>query len=632
MSMTNHADPSSTAGDHLGRYRLVALLGQGGMGTIHLAVTSGLGEFRKLLVVKELQRELAQNEKFVEMFMAEAKLAARLNHPNIVQTLEAAEENGRYFLSMEFLDGQPLTALLKRASMDPVVPLGMRLKILSEVLSGLQYAHELRDFDGTPFEIVHRDINPQNVFLTYHGQVKLVDFGIAKAVDVDSLTTAGVFKGKFAYAAPEQVRADAVDARSDLFAVGVMLWEVIALRRFASGPATRLAMDKRLAGTEPRIREAVPTVDPMLADICDRALQVDQDKRFASAAEFREALENYLYVSGEAPSESLGALMCEKFAAERAAMHRTIDEYVKREELSRSVVRSLSEQPLAPTSASAPPPAPESPTTTPDRPERYEGVTQVGDLSRWIESSRVDNPVATQPSLPDRRLRPSIAGEAPVEWSGQLRGRRRMRGPVAAGLGAVVLGGFIWMRAGSDSSDSSESAVAGSAASTRPSTHTTTITAHSPATATATTTTTTTPGQPAAPTSIAGSEPSQPSQPAVTTSELAVAPLSSSSEARVARSGRSRTEATGPAAEPVRARGSATSRSNPLEVDATEPAASRAQALTASSSASHGSRPASRAQIGATLPTEGLDESVGQDLRELPKRSARPIDLEDPFQ
>jgi eukaryotic-like serine/threonine-protein kinase len=624
MSMTNHADSSPNVGDHLGRYRLVAQLGQGGMGTIHLAVTSGLGEFRKLLVVKELQRELAQNEKFVEMFMAEAKLAARLNHPNIVQTLEAAEESGRYFLSMEFLDGQPLTALLKRASADPVVPLGMRLKILCEVLAGLQYAHELRDFDGTPFEIVHRDINPQNVFLTYHGQVKLVDFGIAKAVDVDSLTTAGVFKGKFAYAAPEQVRADPVDARSDLFAVGVMLWEVIALRRFASGPATRLAMDKRLAGGEPRIREAVPNVEPMLAEICDRALQVDPDKRFASAAEFREALEGYLYVSGEAPSEPLGALMCAKFAAERAAMHRTIDDYVKREDLSRSVVRSLSDHPPTLPAASEP--------TSPQRAERGEGVTQVGDLSRWIESSRIDNPIADEPYPPTRLSRPSFEGELPVEWAGALRGRRRIPVPVIAAAGAVTLAGFFWMRANTDTSDTpaSPGAVAASSAP---------IVSKSVEHAA-----TSSPSAESAPLlAPVASAPTLP-PPVTAPPDAPSAPTEGSAETRAVRAGRARTDATAPEADAPapRARASALPRPSPLE--SAESTAARTRALAASSPApvdvartplearAERSASAFKGQSGSRQSTTGVEVAAGEDLRELPMRRARPIDTEDPFQ
>ena len=176
-------EETSQAGQQLGRYRLVTTLGQGGMGTIWLAVAGGLGGFRKLLVVKELRWDLTRNPRFVEMFLDEAKLAARLNHPNVVQTLEAGQEDQRYFLSMEFLDGQPLSEVLLRATLDPLISLGVRLRILCGALAGLHYAHELRDYDGTTLSIVHRDVSPQNVFVTYDGQVKVVDFGIAKAAD-----------------------------------------------------------------------------------------------------------------------------------------------------------------------------------------------------------------------------------------------------------------------------------------------------------------------------------------------------------------------------------------------------------------------------------------------------------------
>ena len=142
-------EESAKQANHLGRYRLVSTLGQGGMGTIWLAVAGGLGGFRKLLVIRELRWDLTRNHRFVEMFFDEVKLAARLNHPNVVQTLEAGQEGNRYFLSMEFLDGQPLSEVMQRATLDPAISLAIRLRILCGALSGLHYAHELRDYDGT---------------------------------------------------------------------------------------------------------------------------------------------------------------------------------------------------------------------------------------------------------------------------------------------------------------------------------------------------------------------------------------------------------------------------------------------------------------------------------------------------
>src|SRR4051812_39704553 len=176
MRVTGARMESLPASQQLGKYRLVATLGQGGMGTVYLALASGPGQFRKLLVVKELRQDLTRKPGFVEMFMDEAKLTARLDHPNVVQTFEAGEGHDRYYLAMEYLDGQPLSALIDRLADSNGLPLWVHIQILCEVLAGLQYAHELPDYDGTSLHVVHRDISPQNVFLTYHGQVKVVDF------------------------------------------------------------------------------------------------------------------------------------------------------------------------------------------------------------------------------------------------------------------------------------------------------------------------------------------------------------------------------------------------------------------------------------------------------------------------
>ena len=353
----------------IGRYRIVASLGQGGMGTIWLAVAGGLGEFRKLLVIKELRQDLTRNHRFVEMFLDEAKLAARLNHPNVVHTLEAGQDGERYFLSMEFLDGQPLTEVMQRAGRDPRIGLPVRLRILCGVLSGLHHAHELREYDGTSLHIVHRDISPQNVFVTYDGQVKVVDFGIAKASDANNVTQPGVFKGKFAYAAPEQIKGQLVDRRADVFAVGVLLWELVSLQRFAKGKPTQASVDARLEGTEPRLAEVEPEADELLCEICDRALAINPNERFADAEEFRAALEQYLLISGERiDSTTLAAVMQGAFAPERAAMHAMIDQRLKDSEFTDSMVRTLRPVP--------------SNTLSEEEP------TKVGDLSELVESSR----------------------------------------------------------------------------------------------------------------------------------------------------------------------------------------------------------------------------------------------------
>jgi len=302
------------------------------MGTVYLALASGFGQFLKLLVIKELRQDLTRQKGFIRLFMDEAKLAARLSHPNVVQTFEAFRDDDRYLLAMEYLDGQPLSALIHRLAGDTAhkLPLDLHIHILCEILAGLHYAHELRDYDGSRLRVVHRDISPQNVFLTYHGEVKVVDFGVAKAANAANSTAPGVFVGKFAYAAPEQILGRPVDARTDVFAVGVMLWQAIAERRFSMTSPTPEAFRGRAEGVEPRIRAVVPDVDPALADICDRAMEVDPDRRFPTAQAFRLALQEYLEARNVRVHDAdLANLMQSVFEAERAALHAQIEAAVQ---------------------------------------------------------------------------------------------------------------------------------------------------------------------------------------------------------------------------------------------------------------------------------------------------------------
>lgn len=310
----------------LGRYRLIATLGQGGMGTIHLGVAAGIGGFRKLFVIKELKHELTRNEQFLEMFMREARLAARLNHPNVVHTIEADHEDGRYYLAMEFLDGQPFNEVLWSSARDPAPPLSLRLQVLCQALAGLHHAHELRDYDGRALHVVHRDVSPANIFVGYDGQVKVLDFGIAKAADMDEGTRPGEFKGKISYAAPEQLRGLPSDRRVDVFGAGVVLWEALTMRRLVQGKPSRSVFEARLLGTEPRVGQILPELDPALAAICDRAMHTDRDQRYPSAEAFRVALDDYLRErEGGLDLPLIARFMHDRFAHARAELHRVID-------------------------------------------------------------------------------------------------------------------------------------------------------------------------------------------------------------------------------------------------------------------------------------------------------------------
>jgi serine/threonine-protein kinase len=316
--------------DRVGKYRIIALLGQGGMASVFLSVVPGPSGVNKLLVVKLLRDELAGDQDFLAMFLNEARLAARLNHANVVTTYEVGYEDGHHFLAMDYLDGQPLHAILRKASRAGV-PIEIHARILAETLAGLHYAHTLTSYDGTPLHVVHRDVSPQNVFVTYDGQIKVVDFGIAKAAGASSNTQSGQFKGKLSYVAPEQAAGDPVDARADIFSVGVMLWEAIAARRLAQGDSQSAVLGRRISGREPRIREVVPNVDPELAAICDRAMATHPDARFPTAHDFRDALEAWLdRTARRAGTREVGAFVTRLFAEDREKIRGIIDEQMKR--------------------------------------------------------------------------------------------------------------------------------------------------------------------------------------------------------------------------------------------------------------------------------------------------------------
>ena len=314
-------------GLQLGKYQLVAEIARGGMGIVYLAVAQGPARFSKLLVIKELKPEFVEDETFLEMFLEEARLAARLSHPNIVQTYEVGEEDKRHYIVMDYLDGVTLARLLRRKS--TLFTRNMHLRVICEILAGLHYAHTLKDFDGTDLGIVHRDVTPQNVFITFDGTAKIVDFGIAKALDSSIETRTGVLKGKPAYMAPEQIAGD-VDPRADVFSAGVMIWEAVAGQRMWAKKGDVEVLASMLKGEVPNIREYVPDVPDALATIVERALAKDRDERFQSAAELQEALEDYLASDPTATMREVARVVKEIFAEERASTRSKIDGHLAR--------------------------------------------------------------------------------------------------------------------------------------------------------------------------------------------------------------------------------------------------------------------------------------------------------------
>ena len=313
----------------LGKYRLIIELAQGGMGNVYLAVAQGPAGFSKLSVIKELKPSLLEEPGFLEMFLDEARLSARLSHPNVVQTNEASVEGGRAFLAMEYLDGQSLVRVRSRLIKQQKLPLGVQLRIVAEACRGLEYAHTLRDFDGTPLDVVHRDVSPHNIFVTYDGQVKIVDFGVAKALSSNHETTVGVMKGKVPYMAPEQVKGAEMDQRVDVFALGVILWEAIANRRIWEQQRTETVIARLMAQDVPRLADAVPSTPPRLLALVDRATAAAPEARFPTAEALRVELEAYLHEAQDGHHQSLrelGAVMAEAFANERAQVSAAVTE------------------------------------------------------------------------------------------------------------------------------------------------------------------------------------------------------------------------------------------------------------------------------------------------------------------
>jgi serine/threonine-protein kinase len=330
MTGANEA-PRILSSTSLGKYRLIAELGHGGMAEVYLAVVRGPANFNKLVVIKQIRPQLAEDPEFLNMFLDEARLAARLSHPNVVHTNEVGQDGERFFIAMEYLEGQPLNRLIHRLQRAGTgLPRGMHLRILVDVLGGLHHAHELTDFDGTPLSVVHRDVTPHNIFVTYDGVVKVVDFGIAKALNSSAETRTGVLKGKVAYMAPEQARGERVDRRADLFSVGVLLWECATGKRLWKGVPDITILQRLLNGEIPPPDSASSDVHPRLSQITMKCLASDPADRYATAAELQLELESLIEELGErVQPRDLGRLVAQTFEADRIKIKGLIEEQLR---------------------------------------------------------------------------------------------------------------------------------------------------------------------------------------------------------------------------------------------------------------------------------------------------------------
>ncbi len=437
---------SGTGAFVAGKYRIFGTLGRGGMADVFLAAALGAAGFNKLVVVKKLREARADDPSFVNMFLDEARLAARLNHPNIVHTYEIGEQSDGYFIAMEYLEGQQLNRVANemRRRGEPMAP-AMAAHLMAEALLGLHHAHEMKDYDGRRLEIVHRDVSPQNLYVTYDGQVKVLDFGIAKAAMNITQTQAGVTKGKFSYMAPEQAIGDDVDRRSDVFALGIVLWELLAGERLFHG-SSAVALQKLLNLEIPAPSSRNPLVSAALDAIVLKSLRRDPQERFQSAQEMSNALQDQVYASGRViRHEDVARRLTEMFGSLREDMQRQIQAHM----------------------ATLP-----APSASGD----FSHVTNMAGPPSYTASGVMDR-LSGVPSAPGREgTQASIIGLAPA--SAPARSTRWIA-IGALGLGALAVGGFLFTRASASrapatataTADTAKKAAAGGASSDAESFH-----------------------------------------------------------------------------------------------------------------------------------------------------------------
>ncbi|HXI57261.1 MAG TPA: protein kinase [Polyangia bacterium] len=315
----------------LGRYQLIGRLATGGMAEVYLALSGNLSGYRTLVVVKRILPHLACNEQFVRMFLDEARIESHLDHPNVVRIIEVGHDGDEYFLAMELVQGKPLSTVLRRGGRDnaPLMP-PLAAYIIAQAANGLGYAHTMIDSDGKPMQIVHRDVSPQNILISFEGAVKIIDFGIARAHGRGTRTNPGGLKGKIQYMSPEQASAAEVDPRSDVFALGVVLWEVLVGRRL-------FYRDNELAMMRAVVEEPIPlpsqfcSIPAELEAVVMRALDRDPNRRFHTAQEMGLALERYAFTNGSFSPQQLATYMKLLFASDFLQWKRTISSAMEME-------------------------------------------------------------------------------------------------------------------------------------------------------------------------------------------------------------------------------------------------------------------------------------------------------------
>ena len=311
-----------------GKYTLLRVLAKGGMAELFLAIQKSVAGFEKLIVIKRILPSMNQDKAFIEMLLHEARIAATLSHPNIVQIFDVGQADGLYFIAMEHVHGEDIRSIVRgmKAKQVAEFPLEHALAIATGMCAGLAYAHDKRDLDGTELNIVHRDISPQNVVVTFSGDVKIVDFGIAKSDSkAQTETKSGKLKGKVPYMSPEQARGEVIDARSDIFATGVMLFELTTGKRLFKGSSEFETLKLICEREYPRPSQVRPGYPPELERIVMKALAKDKNERYQTGREMQADLEafvrnNRIAVSNIALSQFMQGLFQDKLESQKEAL------------------------------------------------------------------------------------------------------------------------------------------------------------------------------------------------------------------------------------------------------------------------------------------------------------------------
>lgn len=291
---TRHGAGPLREGDRLGKYEIVAYLASGGMAELYLARSRGIAGFEKVVALKRILPKLAEDEDVVSMFIDEARLAASLHHPNLAQVYDIGRDGGSFFFTMEYIHGEDLRSVMLRAAKKKRgLSLSTSLLIVTQVAAGLHHAHDKKAADGQPLGTVHRDVSPANVMLTMDGAVKIVDFGVAKAAARKTQTQTGSVKGKVGYLSPEQAQGEELDRRSDVFALGILLFELTTGTRLYKGPHDLAVLSKLLNQDAPLPSSRVPDYPSALEEIVFKALRRDPRERYDTAQELQVALEDF---------------------------------------------------------------------------------------------------------------------------------------------------------------------------------------------------------------------------------------------------------------------------------------------------------------------------------------------------